>query len=59
VNGNESGRYANAFLQCRPEKCDELLITLREIVKPTRTEEGCIDYHLHVSDDDPNQFHFL
>jgi quinol monooxygenase YgiN len=27
-----------------------------EIVKPTRAEERCIDYHLHVSDDDPNQF---
>lgn len=27
-------------------------------MKPTREEEGCVEYHLHVSDDDPNQFIF-
>jgi quinol monooxygenase YgiN len=47
-----------AILQGKPEKRDELLATLREFVKPTRTEQGCIEYHLHVSDDDPNQFVF-
>jgi quinol monooxygenase YgiN len=47
-----------AFLQGKPEKRDELLATLREFVKPTRAEDGCVDYHLHVSDDDPNRFIF-
>jgi quinol monooxygenase YgiN len=47
-----------AILQGKPDKRDELLATLRAFVKPTREEPGCIDYHLHVSDDDPNQFIF-
>jgi quinol monooxygenase YgiN len=47
-----------AFLQGKPEKRDELLTALREFVKPTRAEEGCVDYHLHISDDDPNLFIF-
>ena len=47
-----------AILQGRPEKRDELIATLREFVKPTRKEEGCVEYHLHVSKDDPNQFIF-
>jgi quinol monooxygenase YgiN len=47
-----------AILQGKPDKRDELLATLRAFVKPTREEPGCVDYHLHVSDDDPNQFIF-
>ena len=47
-----------AILQGKPEKRDELLATLREFVKPTRAEEGCFEYHLHISKDDPNQFIF-
>jgi quinol monooxygenase YgiN len=47
-----------AILQGKPEKREELLATLREFVKPTRAEEGCVEYHLHISDDDPNQFIF-
>jgi hypothetical protein len=43
-----------AILQGKPEKRDELLATLREFVKPTRAEQGCVEYHLHVSDEDPN-----
>lgn len=47
-----------AILQGKPDKRDDLLATLREFVKPTREEDGCVDYHLHISDDDPNQFIF-
>lgn len=47
-----------AYLKGKPEKRDELLATLRAFVKPTRAEEGCVEYHLHVSDDDPNLFIF-
>jgi quinol monooxygenase YgiN len=43
-----------AYLQGKPDKRDELPATLREFVTPTRTEDGCVDYHLHISDDDPN-----
>jgi quinol monooxygenase YgiN len=48
-----------AFLEDKPDKRDELLTALRDLVKPTRTEKGCVDYHLHISDDDPNQFIFM
>lgn len=48
-----------AILHGKPEKRDDLLATLREFVKPTRAEEGCVEYHLHVSDDDPNKFFFM
>ena len=47
-----------AYLHGKPEKRDELFATLREFVKPTRTEAGCVEYHLHVSNDDPNLFVF-
>ena len=45
-------------LRARPERRDELLEILRGLVAPTRREEGCVDYHLHVSDADPNLFMF-
>ena len=32
--------------------------TLFSLVAPTRVEAGCIDYHLHVSDEDPRCFMF-
>jgi quinol monooxygenase YgiN len=46
------------MLRAKPEKRQELEEILRRIVAPTRREEGCIDYHLHVSDADPNLFMF-
>ena len=47
-----------AFLKGKPEKRNELLQVLRDFVKPTRAEAGCVEYHLHVSDADPNLFFF-
>jgi len=47
-----------AYLHAKPEKRAELLEILHGFVKPTREEAGCVDYHLHVSDDDPNLFVF-
>ena len=32
---------------------------LRAMVAPTREEEGCIDYRLHVVNDAPNLFYFV
>lgn len=47
-----------AYLHAKPEKRAELLEVMHAFVAPTRSENGCIDYHLHVSDDDPNRFVF-
>jgi quinol monooxygenase YgiN len=52
------GHTLIAFLQGKPEKRDELLAILRSFVKPTRAEAGCVEYHLHISEDDPNKFIF-
>ena len=43
-----------AYLKAKPEKRDELLKILLSFVRPSREEAACIDYHLHVSNDDPN-----
>ncbi|MBV8614485.1 MAG: antibiotic biosynthesis monooxygenase [Acetobacteraceae bacterium] len=45
-------------LRAKPEKREELQEILRRFVAPTRDEEGCVEYHLHVSNDDPNLFMF-
>jgi quinol monooxygenase YgiN len=47
-----------AYLKGKPEKRDELLAVLRGFVEPTRAEAGSVEYHLHVSDTDPNLFVF-
>jgi len=46
------------ILHARPAGRDELLEILQGFVAPTRRESGCINYELHVSDDDPNLFMF-
>src|SRR6202011_3923633 len=47
-----------AYLHAKPEKRDELLQELLSYVKAAREEAACVDYHLHVSTDDPNLFIF-
>jgi len=47
-----------AYLHAKPEKRDELLKILQSFVKPSRAEAACVEYHLHVSNDDPNLFVF-
>jgi quinol monooxygenase YgiN len=47
-----------AHLHAKPEKRDELLKLLQSFVKPSRAESACVEYHLHVSNDDPNLFVF-
>ena len=47
-----------AYVKAKPGKEAELKKVLMGLVGPTRKEAGCIDYHLHVSDDDPRMFLF-
>ncbi len=47
-----------ATLNARPEKRAELIELLESFVGPSRSEPGCVDYHFHVSADDPNVFYF-
>ncbi len=47
-----------AYLRAKPGKEQELFDTLLSLVGPTRLEAGCIDYHLHVSKEDPHRFMF-
>lgn len=47
-----------ARLHAKPEKREELLKLLHGFVDQSREEPGCVDYHLHVSDRDPNLFIF-
>jgi len=47
-----------ATLHAKPEKRDELVALLSSFVDRSRSEPGCIDYHFHVSADDPNVFYF-
>ena len=47
-----------ATLHVRPEKREELIELLSSFVDRSRAEPGCIEYHFHVSDEDPNVFYF-
>jgi len=42
----------------KPGKEDELKRRLLELVEPTRKEEGCIRYDLHVNNAEPARFVF-
>lgn len=46
------------LVRAKPGKRDELLAVLAGFVSPTRAEAGCLDYHLHSTDDDPDLFMF-
>ena len=47
-----------AYLQAKPGKEQELVGTLLSLVGPKRQAAGCIDYHLHRSNEDPRRFMF-
>ena len=48
-----------AEMTARPGKEDELKQHLFALVESTRREEGCVQYDLHVSHDDPRKFVFV
>ncbi|NLS02946.1 antibiotic biosynthesis monooxygenase [Rhizobium sp. P32RR-XVIII] len=47
-----------AHLVARPEKVDETRAFLMSLIERTRAENGCVDYDLHQSDDNPAEFSF-
>ena len=47
-----------AFIQAKPEKEAEVEQTLRGLIPPTRSEEGCIEYRLHRSQETAGLFMF-
>jgi quinol monooxygenase YgiN len=47
-----------ATLTARPETREELFRLLVDQVGPTRAEDGCIDYNLHIDAADPCVFVF-
>jgi quinol monooxygenase YgiN len=47
-----------AHLFAKPDKAEEAKALLSSLVGTTRTEKGCVDYHLHQSTADPTEFVF-
>ena len=47
-----------AELHAKPGKEDELRRELLAVVEPTRKDEGCVQYNLHVATDDAGHFVF-
>lgn len=47
-----------AKIRARPGREDEVRQELLKLVEPTRAEDGCLNYDLHVSDSDPCVFVF-
>lgn len=47
-----------AEIVAKPGSEDELRDILISVVEPTRKEEGCIQYDLHVSTNEPGRFFF-
>ena len=47
-----------AKLKARSGSEEELYEVLRGLVEPTRAEEGCINYDMHRSHEDPGLFMF-
>jgi quinol monooxygenase YgiN len=47
-----------AEVKAKPGKEAELRATLLELIGPTRRENGCVQYDLHVHTSNPGQFMF-
>ena len=47
-----------AELTAKPGKEDDLRAALTGLLAPTRSEEGCVEYLLHESTDQPGRFVF-
>ncbi|MDL2409677.1 putative quinol monooxygenase [Rhizobium calliandrae] len=47
-----------AHLVARPDKIEDTKAFLMSLIDRTRAEAGCLDYHLHQSEEDPANFAF-
>ncbi|MEO8048973.1 MAG: putative quinol monooxygenase [Acidobacteriota bacterium] len=47
-----------AELKARPGKEDDLRRVLLTLIEPTRAEDGCVQYDLHVHSAEPTRFVF-
>ena len=47
-----------AIITADPERADDVRASLEGLVEPTRAEEGCVLYDLHVDNDQPGRFLF-
>ena len=47
-----------AEVQAKPGKEEELRATLMELIGPTRREDGCVQYDLHVHTSQPGRYVF-
>jgi len=47
-----------ARIKAKPGKEDVVRTALLKLIDPTRAEAGCMNYDLHVSQDDPGLFYF-
>ena len=48
-----------AWIRAAPGTEDTVREALMAIIPPTLEDEGCIDYRLHVVNDDPGLFYFV
>jgi quinol monooxygenase YgiN len=48
--------YVTATITIKPGTEDQLVAALTHVAKLTRQEEGCVEYNLHKSADDPHRF---
>jgi len=47
-----------AEMQAKPGKEDDLRRAVLALIEPTRQEDGCVQYDLHVHSSDPSRFVF-
>lgn len=45
-----------ATLTTKPESAAEFVSIINGLIEPTLNEEGCIDYNLYRSNENPNEF---
>lgn len=48
-----------AHLEAKEGQRDTLLSILTGLIKPSRSEPGCLSYKLHINSENPNMFTFI
>lgn len=49
-------KTATVSLRAKEGKEEELKNTLTQLIAPCRSDEGCLDYHISQSSEDPRKF---